>query len=190
MPAAPTLRTTRLILRPWRDQDVAAFAALNADPEVMAEMGGPRSRADRRGRGPADPGALSTRMATVAGPSSYHASRASSDCIGLAVPGFEAFFTPCGEIGWRLRPGLLGPWLRDRRRGGPRSISASRSSAWERSYPSPRQPISGRGGSWSGSDVFGELRKISTIRTFRKVTPCAGMFSIVSAARSGAGPAT
>ena len=30
-----TLRTERLLLRPWRDEDRATFAALNADPRVM-----------------------------------------------------------------------------------------------------------------------------------------------------------
>lgn len=30
-----TLRTDRLVLRPWRPEDRAPFAALNADPEVM-----------------------------------------------------------------------------------------------------------------------------------------------------------
>lgn len=29
-----TIRTDRLILRPWRDDDLAPWAALNADPEV------------------------------------------------------------------------------------------------------------------------------------------------------------
>jgi RimJ/RimL family protein N-acetyltransferase len=40
------LETERLRLRPWRDDDAGAFAALNADPEVMADLGGPMSRAD------------------------------------------------------------------------------------------------------------------------------------------------
>ncbi|MBX3160078.1 MAG: GNAT family N-acetyltransferase [Deltaproteobacteria bacterium] len=31
----PILRTPRLILRPWRDEDAAPFAAMGADPEVM-----------------------------------------------------------------------------------------------------------------------------------------------------------
>jgi len=31
----PTLRTERLLLRPWRDDDRAVFAQLNADPRVM-----------------------------------------------------------------------------------------------------------------------------------------------------------
>lgn len=30
-----TLETPRLLLRPWREEDKAPFAALNADPEVM-----------------------------------------------------------------------------------------------------------------------------------------------------------
>ena len=40
------LRTARLTLRPWREQDRPAFAALNADPEVSRDLGGPLSRAE------------------------------------------------------------------------------------------------------------------------------------------------
>jgi RimJ/RimL family protein N-acetyltransferase len=32
------LSTTRLILRPWSDADLDAFAAMNADPAVMVDM--------------------------------------------------------------------------------------------------------------------------------------------------------
>ena len=35
MTAPVTLRTERLLLRPWRDSDRAPFAALNSDPKVM-----------------------------------------------------------------------------------------------------------------------------------------------------------
>lgn len=38
------LTTPRLRLRSWRDQDRDAFAAMNADPIVMADLGGPISR--------------------------------------------------------------------------------------------------------------------------------------------------
>lgn len=31
----PTLRSDRLLLRPWREEDRRPFAALNADPLVM-----------------------------------------------------------------------------------------------------------------------------------------------------------
>ena len=32
----PSLRSERLILRPWMPEDRAPFAAMNADPQVMA----------------------------------------------------------------------------------------------------------------------------------------------------------
>jgi RimJ/RimL family protein N-acetyltransferase len=38
------LETDRLILRSWRKEDRDAFAALNADPEVMQDLGGPMTR--------------------------------------------------------------------------------------------------------------------------------------------------
>lgn len=40
------IRTARLTLRPWREADRPAFAALNADPDVAADLGGPLSRAE------------------------------------------------------------------------------------------------------------------------------------------------
>jgi RimJ/RimL family protein N-acetyltransferase len=39
------LTTPRLRLRPWREEDQDAFAALAADPEVMRDLGGPLDRA-------------------------------------------------------------------------------------------------------------------------------------------------
>ena len=36
----PTLETERLILRAWRERDIAAYAAIMADPEVMRFLGG------------------------------------------------------------------------------------------------------------------------------------------------------
>ncbi|HSH99652.1 MAG TPA: GNAT family N-acetyltransferase [Reyranella sp.] len=41
-----TLRTPRLTLRSWRARDRAAFARLNADPEVAHDLGGPLTRAE------------------------------------------------------------------------------------------------------------------------------------------------
>ena len=41
----PTLTTDRLILRGWREDDLDAYAAITADPEVMRFMGGTLDRA-------------------------------------------------------------------------------------------------------------------------------------------------
>src|SRR4051794_39446384 len=35
MSTGPILSTSRLFLRPWRDEDLAPFAAINADPRVV-----------------------------------------------------------------------------------------------------------------------------------------------------------
>ncbi|MEM7142918.1 MAG: GNAT family N-acetyltransferase [Actinomycetota bacterium] len=40
-----TITTDRLILRPWSTGDADAFASMNADAEVMADLGGPLPRA-------------------------------------------------------------------------------------------------------------------------------------------------
>lgn len=44
------IKTARTVLRPWRDDDAPAFAALHADAEVMQDLGGPldRARSDRK----------------------------------------------------------------------------------------------------------------------------------------------
>ena len=42
----PTIETERLRLLCWRHADRDAFAAMNADPVVMADLGGPLGRAD------------------------------------------------------------------------------------------------------------------------------------------------
>jgi 3-dehydroquinate dehydratase/shikimate dehydrogenase len=41
-----TLRTERLVLRPWRDSDRARFAAMNADPLVMEHFPATNTRAE------------------------------------------------------------------------------------------------------------------------------------------------
>lgn len=40
------LTTPRLVLRSWRDADRDCFAALNSDPDVMSDLGGPLTRAE------------------------------------------------------------------------------------------------------------------------------------------------
>jgi RimJ/RimL family protein N-acetyltransferase len=95
------LRTERLLLRRWREEDRRPFATLNADPAVMEFFPAPldRDRSDelferielgfeRHGFGL---WALEVRR-----------SGEFVGFTGLAVPPFEAHFMPAVEVGWRL----------------------------------------------------------------------------------------
>src|SRR5579863_10266085 len=101
MPKAPTLRTERLVLRPWRDPDLEPFAALNADPRVMEHFPAliPRDESDHiaaRVRAAMDENGYGLWAIEVPGVAEY------VGFAGLSRPRFEAHFTPCIEIGWRL----------------------------------------------------------------------------------------
>jgi RimJ/RimL family protein N-acetyltransferase len=99
--AVTELRTARLLLRQWRDDDREPFAALNADPEVMEHFPNVLSRAesdaladgieaglDERGWGLWAVEVIAT--GTFAG------------FVGLNPVPFDGSFTPAVEIGWRL----------------------------------------------------------------------------------------
>jgi RimJ/RimL family protein N-acetyltransferase len=98
--------TERLILRPWRDSDLNAFARLNDDPVVMEHM------PQRLSRDESDAMAARIRQDTERRGWGLWAVevRATAEQIGvpfigyvgLSVPRFDAHFTPCVEIGWRL----------------------------------------------------------------------------------------
>jgi ribosomal-protein-alanine N-acetyltransferase len=95
------LRTERLLLRAWREADREPFAALNADPVVMEHFPAPLSRAesdrmvDRIEAAFAERG-LRLWAVEVADGEPF------IGFVGLSAPGFEAAFTPCVEVGWRL----------------------------------------------------------------------------------------
>ena len=95
------LQTDRLRLRSWRESDREPFASLNADPRVMeyfpAALSSEESHAmadsihahiERHGWG--------LWAVEIPGVTSF------AGFIGLATPRFDAHFTPCTEIGWRL----------------------------------------------------------------------------------------
>ncbi len=44
------IETERLTLHPWAERHLDAFAALHADPDVMADLGGPIGREDSDGK--------------------------------------------------------------------------------------------------------------------------------------------
>jgi RimJ/RimL family protein N-acetyltransferase len=95
------LRTARLLLRRWTDADLPAFAALNADPRVMRYFAAPLERAASDhlvARIEAHFDAYGFGFWAVEAPGLADL----IGMVGLAVVGFEAPFTPCVEIGWRL----------------------------------------------------------------------------------------
>jgi RimJ/RimL family protein N-acetyltransferase len=96
-----TLATERLILRAWREEDREPFARMNSDPAVMeffpalltreesdALMDRAEAHFAAQGFGPW--------AAELRGTGEF------IGFIGLSIPRFEAHFTPCVEIGWRL----------------------------------------------------------------------------------------
>ncbi|MBV9835117.1 MAG: GNAT family N-acetyltransferase [Alphaproteobacteria bacterium] len=97
----PVLTTERLILRPWRDEDLAPFAAMNADAAVMRHFPATLSRAESDAMVGRVRLHFSTRgfglwAVEVPGVTPF------AGFVGLSVPRFEAPFMPCVEIGWRL----------------------------------------------------------------------------------------
>jgi len=95
------LRTSRTLLRAWRDDDLPAWVAMNADPavrryfsslqtetEALGEAGRIRANLARRGWG--------VWALEIPGKLPF------AGFVGLNVPAFEAPFMPTVEMGWRL----------------------------------------------------------------------------------------
>jgi hypothetical protein len=95
------IETPRLLLRHWRTEDFEPFARMNQDPWVMRYFPAvlpfeeSREKAER-----------SAQVMDERGWGCWAVElKAEADFIGfiaLAEPSFEAHFTPCVEIGWRL----------------------------------------------------------------------------------------
>ena len=95
------MRTERLQLRRWCPSDLAPFAALNADPRVMRYFPTTLSRAESD--------AFAERIEAHFAEHGFGLWAVEVPelapfigFVGLSVPRFEAPFTPCVEIGWRL----------------------------------------------------------------------------------------
>lgn len=112
------LETPRLLLRRWRDSDREPFYRINSDPRVMefflacltreqsdAMMDRIEAHFDEHGFG-----LFAAQL------------RSTGDLVGFVgvmVPSFEADFTPCVEIGWRL---AVAHWNRGLATEGARAV--------------------------------------------------------------------
>jgi ribosomal-protein-alanine N-acetyltransferase len=95
------LRTERLILRRWRETDREPFARMNQDPVVMEFFSARLS--------PEESNHMMDRIDAQFAERGFSLWAAELrengefiGFIGLSVPRFEAAFTPCVEVGWRL----------------------------------------------------------------------------------------
>ena len=95
------LETPRLLLRQWRDSDLAPFAALNADPRVMEFFPATLSRE-------ASDAMAQRCRSLIAGRGwglwavTLRENNAFIGMTGLHVPEAQLPCSPCVEIGWRL----------------------------------------------------------------------------------------
>lgn len=96
------LRTERTLLREWTAADREPFASLNGDPQVNEHLyPGPLTREQsdasaERLQAHFDQHGFGYWVLELPGVASF------AGHVGLYVPAYEAHFTPCVEVGWRL----------------------------------------------------------------------------------------
>lgn len=102
----PELETDRLVLRPWREEDLPSIREINADPRVMEHFVAALT--------PDETDAMIRRVqdhfaehgfgfwAVELKGAKLQGHEPVIGLVGLAVPRFTAHFTPCVEIGWRI----------------------------------------------------------------------------------------
>lgn len=94
-----------IVLRQWTDSDLGPYAEMNSDPEVMRFFPAPLTRAqsiESMARLRAEIESRGWGLWVVEADGQF------AGFTGLSVPKFTAHFTPCVEIGWRLRRGYWG----------------------------------------------------------------------------------
>src|SRR4051812_9044070 len=95
------IRTARLILRDWKDEDIALFAEINQDPKVMEHFPGFRNLKETH-----DMVSALRKQLKESGFTFWAVELISSGefigLIGLSQVTFDLPFGPAVEIGWRL----------------------------------------------------------------------------------------
>ncbi len=95
------IRTKRLILRPWHEEDFELFAQMNSDPRVMEYFPSILSHQEsddfaKRLSAKLQEQGWGLWAVSIPGFSNF------IGFIGLAEPSFSSHFTPAVEVGWRL----------------------------------------------------------------------------------------
>ncbi len=95
------LKTDRLLLRQWKEEDFDAFAAMNADPEVMEFYPNIQSSEESFG--------MAKKFQNLISQKGWGFWAVEKLCdnsfigfVGLHEPTYDLPVTPCTEIGWRL----------------------------------------------------------------------------------------
>jgi len=96
-----TLAAERLILRRWREEDREPFARMNSDSSVMEFFPALLTRSESDALVDRIEAHFATHGFGVWA-TELKATGEFIGFVGLWTPSFEAHFTPCVEIGWRL----------------------------------------------------------------------------------------
>jgi RimJ/RimL family protein N-acetyltransferase len=93
---AIVLRTSRLLLRPWRDEDIAPFVEMSSDRIVMKYLPPAEEAWVARARAHWEEHGFGQWVVKIPGEASF------IGVVGLSVVSFEAPFTPAIDVAWRL----------------------------------------------------------------------------------------
>ena len=105
-----TLSTERLGLRKWKDSDIESFAMMNGDEDVMKFFPKTLSHSEtlemvERIKSHFDRHNFGLYVVEE------KLTKQFIGFTGFSIPQFDAFFTPCVEIGWRLKKEFWGRGL-------------------------------------------------------------------------------
>lgn len=95
------IETERLILRTWKEEDAEAFYQINQDPKVLEFLPGPMTMAEVK-QFIAHRNQCFIELRYTLWAVEEKQTQALIGFVGLSSPSWQAHFTPCVEIGWRI----------------------------------------------------------------------------------------